>query len=71
MRRASKNTFLGEGEVTALHVVLSLANEVPQLFLFFKVLLCLHKSNIASEEQAVKRQQLTVQNTNKHVCASS
>lgn len=70
MRRATKNAFLGEGEVTALHVVLSLANEVPQIF-FFKVLLCLHKSNIASEEQAVKRQQLTVQNTNKHVCASS
>lgn len=36
MRRATKNAFLGEGEVTALHVVLSLANEVPPIFFFSK-----------------------------------
>lgn len=32
MKRATKNIFLGEGELTALHVVLSFANEVHQSF---------------------------------------
>lgn len=53
LKRATKNSLIREGKLKALHIVLSVATEVPQLNIFFKILLCLHavhESKFTSEK---------------------